>query len=319
MGINKSKQQQRSLAQLDLNLLKVFKVLIEEKKTITAAKRLNMTQPAVSRALSRLRDFFDDELFVRTRHGLRATEKGELLGERLPAIMNDLSTLFNEFDEFNPTEYKAHFKIAINSFLNISFPARLYLELLTLAPNITLSIETWGPSTLEKLVNNEIDLGINYNLNDFPKELTRKQVAFDVFQILVRQGHPLEGKVVEMTDFERYPMVTAIVPSWNEELSHITKLANQNQVNVASPFRTESISSLLDVTEKTNALFPTSFFIDQKRTQNLNKVALSDNILSKISGSTKEIDVYTHYLNRNSSVFKWLTSTIEDLLKHDSW
>ncbi|MGL1259095.1 LysR family transcriptional regulator [Vibrio parahaemolyticus] len=63
------------LHQLDLNLLKVFIVLAEEQKTVLAAKRLNMTQPAVSRALSRLRQHFNDELFVRTRHGLKPTRK----------------------------------------------------------------------------------------------------------------------------------------------------------------------------------------------------------------------------------------------------
>ncbi|EPJ2745053.1 LysR family transcriptional regulator [Vibrio parahaemolyticus] len=71
------------LHQLDLNLLKVFIVLAEEQKTVLASKRLNMTQPAVSRALSRLRQHFNDELFVRTRHGFKTDSKRSTTGRQL--------------------------------------------------------------------------------------------------------------------------------------------------------------------------------------------------------------------------------------------
>lgn len=60
---NKDKNK-KPLHNLDLNLLKIFRVVSEEKKTVAAAKRLNITQPAVSRAMARLREHFNDPLFV---------------------------------------------------------------------------------------------------------------------------------------------------------------------------------------------------------------------------------------------------------------
>ncbi|WP_299568863.1 LysR family transcriptional regulator [uncultured Shewanella sp.] len=59
---------------LDLNLINVFFILYEELNTHKAAERLHISQPAVSRALQKLRDAFNDPIFVKTRHGLTATD-----------------------------------------------------------------------------------------------------------------------------------------------------------------------------------------------------------------------------------------------------
>jgi hypothetical protein len=65
------------LRQADLNLLVVFSVLAEERNVSRAAKRLLLSQPAVSRALQRMRDTFHDDLLVRTAKGYEPTPPGE--------------------------------------------------------------------------------------------------------------------------------------------------------------------------------------------------------------------------------------------------
>src|SRR6266567_813436 len=65
------------LRQADLNLLVVFSVLAEERNVSRAAKRLLLSQPAVSRALQRMRDTFHDDLLVRTAKGYEPTPQGE--------------------------------------------------------------------------------------------------------------------------------------------------------------------------------------------------------------------------------------------------
>ena len=57
----------------DLNLLRVFVVIFEEKSATSAAQRLNLTQSAVSLNLRRLREMYQDSLFTRTGHGLAPT------------------------------------------------------------------------------------------------------------------------------------------------------------------------------------------------------------------------------------------------------
>ena len=75
----------RNLGELDLNLLVVFKHLMQERSVAGAAKKLCVTPSAVSKALARLRDWFDDPLLVRVRQGLQPTQLSLTLEEELKA------------------------------------------------------------------------------------------------------------------------------------------------------------------------------------------------------------------------------------------
>jgi DNA-binding transcriptional LysR family regulator len=79
-----------SFLNLDLNLLRVFDAVMTELNLTRAADRLATTQPAVSNALRRLRDALDDDLFIRTPHGVKPTPRAEDLQ---PAVRLALSTL----------------------------------------------------------------------------------------------------------------------------------------------------------------------------------------------------------------------------------
>lgn len=60
--------------------------------------------------MARLREHFNDPLFVRTRYGLKPTDKGQLLSDSLPKIMDDLSNLILELDEFSPKKQLREYK-----------------------------------------------------------------------------------------------------------------------------------------------------------------------------------------------------------------
>lgn len=93
-----------NLRQLDMNLLLVLKVLLEECNTRRAAEILNLSQPAISRALGRLREHFNDELFVRSRYGLTPTAKAiEIKVGLLPAI-ESLEQALSPQESFNPSQ-----------------------------------------------------------------------------------------------------------------------------------------------------------------------------------------------------------------------
>jgi DNA-binding transcriptional LysR family regulator len=81
------------LRQADLNLLVVFSVLAEERNVSRAAKRLLLSQPAVSRALQRMRDTFHDDLLVRTAKGYEPTPQGERVLQELEIMLPKLDRL----------------------------------------------------------------------------------------------------------------------------------------------------------------------------------------------------------------------------------
>src|SRR5712664_1347965 len=89
------------LRQADLNLLIVFTVLAEERNVTRAAARLLLSQPAVSRALQRLRDMFHDDLLIRTSNGYEPTPKGQRLLQELESTLPRLDRLLSGSD-FDP-------------------------------------------------------------------------------------------------------------------------------------------------------------------------------------------------------------------------
>ena len=99
------------LRQADLNLLIVFTVLAEERSVTRAAARLFLSQPAVSRALQRLRDMFHDDLLIRTANGYETTPKGQRLLQDLATMLPRLDRLMAG-DEFDPSTEDATFRIA---------------------------------------------------------------------------------------------------------------------------------------------------------------------------------------------------------------
>ena len=78
------------LARVDLNLLVALQVLLEERSVSRAAQRLNVTQPAMSKTLGRLRETFEDPLFARSKRGIQPTPRAEALGAELQNILSDI-------------------------------------------------------------------------------------------------------------------------------------------------------------------------------------------------------------------------------------
>ena len=83
------------LRQADLNLLVVFTALAEERNVTRAASRLLLSQPAVSRALQRLREMFHDDLLIRTPSGYEPTPKGKRLLQELSTMLPRLDRLLS--------------------------------------------------------------------------------------------------------------------------------------------------------------------------------------------------------------------------------
>jgi len=103
---------QRNISQADLNLLSALKVLLEECNVTRAADRLGLTQPAVSRILSRLRATFGDPLFVRTSRGLTPTARALQIAAPLRRNIEALERILLEENGFEPARAKRRFRIA---------------------------------------------------------------------------------------------------------------------------------------------------------------------------------------------------------------
>jgi DNA-binding transcriptional LysR family regulator len=105
-----------NLAALDLNLLVVLDALLADKSVSGAARRLNATQPAVSRALGRLRTWFGDPLLTRTRTGMAPTAMGLLLATEVRSVIERIQGFVDRRESFEPATAKRSFRLTMTDF-----------------------------------------------------------------------------------------------------------------------------------------------------------------------------------------------------------
>jgi len=123
---------------LDLNLLLVFHALLKERNVTRAAQRLFVGQPALSGALKRLRAAFDDELFVRTSHGMEPTPRALELARAIDPLLLSLQQAFHKRPSFDPATTERVFRVGLSDALEVAVMPGLMQRLSAVAPGVRL-------------------------------------------------------------------------------------------------------------------------------------------------------------------------------------
>lgn len=129
-----------SLNTLDLNLLRVFEALIQERSVSLAAGRLNLTQPAVSNALNRLRTAFDDQMFVRGRNGMEPTPLALALSRPIHEGLAAIRSGISQGNAFDPAHSHRKFAILATDVGELAYIAQLMRSLGREAPHVDLHV-----------------------------------------------------------------------------------------------------------------------------------------------------------------------------------
>ncbi|SDX28915.1 LysR family transcriptional regulator [Celeribacter indicus] len=128
------------LNNLDLNLLKLFDAIYRERSVSAAADRLNMTQPAASNALNRLRQALGDQLFVRTRSGMEPTLLAQSIAGPVQQGLKEIGASILEGMSFCPEESERSFTMLATDVGEETYIAALMKILETSAPNIDIRV-----------------------------------------------------------------------------------------------------------------------------------------------------------------------------------
>ena len=130
-----------NLQSLDLNLLLAFESLMIERSVTRAAKRLNLSQPAMSNALARLRRTFDDPLLVKAREGMKPTPVAQSLIIPIGAALSQLRAALEEKPAFDPAVSRRAFHLLANDYVEILLLAPLLDGFHTKAPKVTVRVD----------------------------------------------------------------------------------------------------------------------------------------------------------------------------------
>ncbi|MDR5903358.1 LysR family transcriptional regulator [Halomonas icarae] len=124
----------------DLNLIRVFVLLYETASVTSTAERLNVTQPSISYALARLRQQFDDRLFIRARHGMTPTMTARQLYPPLRDALGQLEATLGSMQEFDPASCSQRFRLALTDLGAMALLPAIYQRLQKQAPCIELEV-----------------------------------------------------------------------------------------------------------------------------------------------------------------------------------
>ncbi len=151
-----------NLKETDLNLFIAFDVIYTEKNLTKAGQVLGITQPAVSNALSRLRELFDDELFIRTSKGMIPTPVANQIIKDVRSALSLIQNTISESEKFDPYTAEVTFKVSIGDTSEYRLLPLLIKELAMVAPKI--KVETYltpRKDAVRELASGSIDFSID--------------------------------------------------------------------------------------------------------------------------------------------------------------
>src|ERR1700761_5233265 len=124
------------LRSIDLNLLLVFDVLYRTRNTTRAAEQLHLTQPAVSNALKRLRDRFDDVLFIKSAAGMEPTPRADAIAQYVDEALASIRLAVQAGQAFDPAVTARTFRLYLSDIGQSVFIPPLAARLRDAAPNV---------------------------------------------------------------------------------------------------------------------------------------------------------------------------------------
>lgn len=186
---------------LDLNLLRTFDVIYSERNLTRASRILNVSQPAVSNALQRLRASLGDQLFVRERRGMMPTSFAESFA---PTVHKALASIKSELyarRDFAPATTERSFRISMNDPAEALFLHPLVKQCVRDAPHVDLLCNFISRHELgNEMAQGTLDLAIEVPV-PADDRVRHVDLLQESFTCMVRPGHPLTGTILSMEDY----------------------------------------------------------------------------------------------------------------------
>ena len=301
---------QDPLSRIDLNLLVSLQVLMQEKNVTRAAERMFVTQPAMSKTLNRLRALLDDEVFIRSSHGLTPTPKTLELEKPVNEILGQLTELMVTNQEFDPTNTAATISLAtLGASAMLGMPAFIN-RLRHDAPNIMLLSQNIDDKWEERLRLGSLDFAIVAK-NNFSDDLVTQKLM-DIHPVLyMRKDHPL-AKVehISFEDRRKYQHLAVYFPNFETTREDMQKLFASFGILSNVPFLTTNLMMCLETLRSSDMLMIASDRL-------IESTLVKENFISKpledlINLRIDALSLVQHVRTKNSPLHQYLTGLIVD-------
>lgn len=255
----------RELGRLDLNLLVALEALLEERSVSRAAERLFVTQSAMSKTLGRLRELFDDQLFVRQGGSMVPTPRATQLAEKLPEVLLAVQAMVQPL-AFDPATYRGEMTVLVQGYMGAWFLPALLARIRESAPDLRVTAIARDAAPFEKLASGALDFALQIERLTYPPELELTTLAFAQPALLARKGHPLEDRNFGIDDVVAFPQVSLLSTDIAETRFHEgdASLVLEYERRMTPHYQTDDLQIAMEIVRNSDCLFPAPpLFIEQ--------------------------------------------------------
>lgn len=194
-----------ALAGVDLNLLVALDALLEAENVTRAARRIGLSQSALSSALGRLRQLFGDPILVRATGGMAPTPMARRLREPVRRALDEVAAMLRPAGPFDP-KTPHRFRIAVTDYVGLVLLPAIAARVLRAGPAIDLEVRTLDDWNLpaDELDRGALDLAVSF-FREVPPRLRAEHLFDESFVCAVRRGHPAVGRRLGLRQYTALP------------------------------------------------------------------------------------------------------------------
>src|ERR1700722_1471102 len=220
---------------LDLNLLQPLRALLEERHITRAAKLCFLSQPAMSRALERLRRMFGDPLLIRSGRGYERTVRGERLLQEVQSLIPRLEAMV-QGERFDPLRSRERFRLAMTDHASMIILPALMNQIRAIAPNVRVEASVWNNRRYEEVAAGRLDAAISAEAAP-PFLETEVLFSFD-FVCLVGSAQRVRSRRLTLKQYLQLPHV--LIDTWEGQQTLVDRplaqLGVKRPVSLSLPF-----------------------------------------------------------------------------------
>lgn len=305
-----------ALSRIDLNLLVALTVLLEERNVTHAAERLFITQPAMSKTLQRLRNLFDDELFIRSGRALVPTARALELQQRLPTLLTDIEDVVTG-KTFDPLRDTGYIHLATPEFMSVQLAHTLIWELSGEAPQFSLTISSQLAEHQHDLRSGDLDFVLAVHAK-LPDEFVSTPVGGIAPSIWMRKGHPLATEELTLDNMLQYPFVQYFLLQADVKVSPFTETRFDKTIAEMGLRRrkalvTDQLMTALYALQNSDCLM-LGTADDLKTETSLFEVVRKPYPADLVHDSFIPVSLFQHRRTLQSSMHRWFKERLVDVL-----
>ncbi|WDE12720.1 LysR family transcriptional regulator [Thalassomonas haliotis] len=253
-----------AIQQVDFKLLQCLQSLLKYNNVSLAADDMNMTQPAMSRALAKLREIFNDPLFVRTGSGMEPTARALSLIQALEATLDQLNQLLAS-ESFIPALCQRNFRLHMSSYISQAHLPDIARAFYRAAPQAQLEIIDLKEKSLLSESAQNIDIAICSQAMKIPEYFHQSVAGNESMLCYMAQSHPLSDKPLTLDNYLSYPHIVVSLGG-GPKIPIENQLAKQGRARKIG-LRVPHYLGALEVMSKTDMLFSSTSFVPERFSQ----------------------------------------------------